>query len=141
MSIQRWRQPVSGRRPPTWRGLRWRVQQSLAGKSNKVLSQAMTRQQLTAQMNDFGLGLGLSGSGLARTFGHNGGMEGFDALMLAFAETGQALVVMINANDNWGMMNRIVQAVARKYKVARSGRRLAPAATNAVAPNPSASKR
>ncbi len=37
------------------------VQQSLAGKSNKVISQAMTRQQLTAQMNDFGLGLGALG--------------------------------------------------------------------------------
>jgi hypothetical protein len=35
---------------------------------------------------------------------------------VAFAETGQGLVVMINANDNSGMMNRIVQAVSRKYK-------------------------
>jgi hypothetical protein len=109
------------------------VQQSLAGKSNKVISQAMTRQQLTAQMNDFGLGLGLSGSGVARTFGHNGRDEGFDALMLAFAETGQALVVMINANDNSGMMNRIVQAVARKYKwPERSSSE--PAATKAAPP-------
>ena len=107
------------------------VQQSLAGKSNKVLSQAMTRQQLTVQMNDFGLGLGLSGSGVARTFGHNGRDEGFDALMLGFAETGQALVVMINANDNSGMMNRIVQAVARKYKWPERSSS-APAATTAV---------
>ena len=48
--------------------------------------------------------------------GTTAGMQGFDALMLAFAETGQALVVMINANDNSGMMDRIVEAVARKYK-------------------------
>ena len=107
------------------------VQHSLAGKSNKVISQAMTRQQLTAQMNDFGLGLALSGSGVARTFGHNGRDEGFDAQMLAFAETGQALVVMINANDNSGMMNRIVQAVARKYKWPERSSS-APAATRAV---------
>jgi hypothetical protein len=107
------------------------VQQSLAGKSNNVISQAMTRQQLTAQMNDFGLGLGLSGSGVARTFGHNGRDEGFDAMMLAFAETGQALVVMINANDNSGMMNRIVQAVARKYKWPERSSS-APAATKAI---------
>jgi CubicO group peptidase (beta-lactamase class C family) len=91
------------------------VQQSLAGKSNKVLSQAMTRQQLTEQMNNYGLGLGLSGSGASRTFGHNGRDQGFDALMRTFAETGHGLVVMINANDNSGMMNRIVEAVARKY--------------------------
>jgi CubicO group peptidase (beta-lactamase class C family) len=92
------------------------IQQSLAGKSNKVLSQAMTRQQLTAQKGDFGLGLALSGSATARTFGHNGRDEGFDALMLAFAETGQGVVVMINANDNGPTMNRIVDFVAGKYK-------------------------
>ena len=36
-------------------------------------------------------------------------------MMLAFAETGQGLVVMINANDNSGMMNRITAAVDRRY--------------------------
>ena len=92
------------------------VQQSLAGTSNKVLSQAMTRQQLTPQMNNFGLGLALSGNGAARTFGHNGRDEGFDALLLAFAETGQGVVIMINANDNSRVMNLIVDFVARRNK-------------------------
>jgi hypothetical protein len=91
------------------------IQQSLAGKSNRVLSQSMTRQMLTMERNDYGLGLALTGRGAARTFGHNGRDQGFDALMLAFLETGQGLVVMINANDNSGMMNRITQAVARKH--------------------------
>jgi CubicO group peptidase (beta-lactamase class C family) len=109
------------------------VQQSLAGKSNQVLSQAMTRQQLTVQKDDFGLGLALSGSGAARTFSHNGRDEGFDALMLAFAETGQGLVVMINANDNSGMMNRIVEFVARKYNWPPRASS-PPAATKALAP-------
>src|SRR5262245_5123363 len=92
------------------------VQQSLAGKSNKVLSQAMTREQLTeVKQSNYGLGLGLSGTGAARTFGHNGRDEGFDAMMVAFAETGQGLVVIINANDNSGMVSRITNAVARAY--------------------------
>jgi CubicO group peptidase (beta-lactamase class C family) len=109
------------------------VQRSLAGKSNTVISQAMTRAQLTVQMNDYGLGLALSGSGVARTFGHNGRDAGFDAMMLAFAETGQGLVVMINANDNSGMMNRIVQAVSRKYKWPERASS-APAATTRIPP-------
>ena len=92
------------------------VQRSLAGKSNKVLSQATTRQQLTVQKGDYGLGFALSGSGAGRTFGHNGRDEGFDALMLAFAETAQGIVVMINANDNSGVRNRIVEFVSRKYR-------------------------
>ena len=109
------------------------IQQSLAGKSNKVISQAMTRQQLTVRMKDYGLGLALTGTGAARTFGHNGRDQGFDASMLAFAETGQGLVVMINANDNSGMMNRIVDAVARKYKWPERSSS-APAATTGIPP-------
>ena len=91
------------------------IQQSLAGKSSKVVSQATTRQMVTIEKNDYGLGLAITGSGAARTFGHNGRDAGFDALLLAFAETGQGLVVMINANDNSGLMNRISAFVARKY--------------------------
>ncbi len=91
------------------------IQQSLAGTSNKVITQAMTRQQLTVQMGSYGLGLALSGTGDARRFGHNGRDEGFDALLLASVETRQGLVVMINANDNSGAMSRILQFVAKKY--------------------------
>src|SRR5262245_13330214 len=91
------------------------VQQSLAGTSNKVLSQAMTRQQLSVEKNDYGLGLALSGTGPARTFGHNGRDDGFDAMLHAYTESARGLVVMINANDNSRMMNRITEFVARKY--------------------------
>jgi CubicO group peptidase (beta-lactamase class C family) len=91
------------------------VQQSLAGKSNTVISQAMTKQMLTVQMGSYGLGLALAGSGAARTFGHNGRDEGFDAQMLAFAETGQGVVIMINKTDNTRLLGRIAEFVGRKY--------------------------
>jgi len=35
--------------------------------------------------------------------------------MTAFAETGQGGVIMINANDNSGSVNRIVEAIAQEY--------------------------
>ena len=92
------------------------IQQSLAGKSNKVLSQKMTQQLLTVQIASSGLGFGLSGDGPTRTFGHNGRDEGFDAQLLAYAEQGEGVVIMINANDNSGVVRRIVDEVARKYK-------------------------
>lgn len=112
------------------------VQRSLAGTSNKVLSQAMTREQLTdVKKSDYGLGLALSGSGAARTFAHNGRDEGFDALLVAFAETGQGLVVMINANDNSGMMNRIAGFVGRTYRWPERSSAAGPAATTPVAPS------
>ena len=111
------------------------VQQSLAGTSNKVLSQAMTREQLTdVKKSDYGLGLAVSGSGAARTFGHTGRDAGFDALLVAFAETGQGLVVMINANDNSGMMNRITEFVSRTYHWPERSSSDKPAATTPIAP-------
>jgi CubicO group peptidase (beta-lactamase class C family) len=109
------------------------IQQSLAGRSNTVLSQGMTRQLLTEQVGGSGLGLGLSDSGVSRTFAHNGRDEGFDALMLAFAEGGRGVVVMINANDNSGMMNRLVDFVSRKYDWPRRASP-APAATRSIEP-------
>ena len=110
------------------------IQQSLAGKSNKVLSQAMTREQLTeVKRSGYGLGLALSGGGGSRTFGHNGRDAGFDAMMVAFAETGQGLVVMINGNDNSAMMTRITNAVARAFSWPPRSSSPAPAATAAIA--------
>ena len=35
--------------------------------------------------------------------------------MTAFAETGQGAVIMINANDNSGSVNRIVEAIGQEY--------------------------
>ncbi len=91
------------------------IQQSRAGKSGAVLSPEMTRQMLTDQKDNDGLGVFLEGDGPTMRFGHNGRDEGFDALMTAGAETGQGVVIMINANDNSRMLNRIVDAVAKHY--------------------------
>ena len=91
------------------------VQQAYAGKSSKVISQSMAKQMLTDQKDNDGLGVFLAGSGSALWFSHNGRDEGFDAFLNAAAETGQAVVIMINANDNSGMVPRIAGFIARKY--------------------------
>jgi CubicO group peptidase (beta-lactamase class C family) len=91
------------------------VQEAYAGRSSKVVSQAMVRRMLTVEKQGVGLGLFLQGSGPTLVFNHGGRDEGFDASLNALAETGQGLVVMINANDNSSMMNRLVGFVARKY--------------------------
>jgi len=91
------------------------VQEALAGKSGKTLSPAMARQMLTEQKNNYGLGVSVEGSGTNLRFGHGGRDEGFDARLLAYAETGQGAAIMINANDNSGMVSRILEAIAREY--------------------------
>jgi hypothetical protein len=75
----------------------------------------MTRRMLTVEKQGDGLGVFLQGAGPTLLFNHGGRDDGFDASLNAFAETGQGLVVMINANDNSNMMNRLVGFVARKY--------------------------
>jgi CubicO group peptidase (beta-lactamase class C family) len=91
------------------------VQEAATGKSEKILSRKMARQMLTEQKNTYGLGVGLDGSGTALRFSHGGRDEGFDAGLIAYAETGQGAVIMINANDNSRMVSRIMEAIAREY--------------------------
>jgi hypothetical protein len=89
------------------------VQQALTGKS-KVLSADMTRQMLTVQKGSYGLGPGIAGSGPTLRFSHGGRDDGFDALLVAYAETGDGVVIMINGNDNSRAISRIVNFIAKK---------------------------
>jgi CubicO group peptidase (beta-lactamase class C family) len=91
------------------------IQEALAAKSNPVISPAMTRQMLTVQKDNDGLGLFLFGSGKKLRFEHEGRNDGFDTLLVADAESGHGVVIMINANDNSGPLNRMVEAIRTEY--------------------------
>lgn len=91
------------------------VQRAYTGKSAKVISPAMARQMLTNEKDGDGLGLFLLDTGRALRFNHNGRDDGFDTELTATANTGQGVVIMINANDNSGMVSRIRNFVARQY--------------------------
>ena len=92
------------------------IQNALAGKPSALLSKQMAQQMLTDQKDKDGLGVFLEGEGKTMRFGHEGRDEGFDALMTAGAESGQGVVIMINANDNAQLLNHIVDEVAKKYQ-------------------------
>jgi CubicO group peptidase (beta-lactamase class C family) len=91
------------------------IQQSLAGTTNPVISQSLTRQMLTNQSESDGLGVFLQKAGDSLRFVHNGRDEGFDAVMMGYARTGQGAVVMINGNDDSGALARVLDAIAREY--------------------------
>jgi CubicO group peptidase (beta-lactamase class C family) len=91
------------------------IERTLAGKSHAVISQSMARQMLTDQKDGDGLGVFLRGSGASLRFGHNGRDEGFDALLVAYPKTGQGVAIMINANDDSHMMDRILNFIGQKY--------------------------
>ena len=65
------------------------IQHSLSGTWNPVISQSMTRQMVTKQSDDYGLGFFL-GENPSR-FGHNGSNVGFDAVTIALSDSGDGL--------------------------------------------------
>jgi CubicO group peptidase (beta-lactamase class C family) len=91
------------------------IQQSLAGQSNPVISREMTREMLTMQNGKTGLGWELDRSGKALRFHHGGVDVGFDAFLIAGAESGKGVVVMINRNDHSGAVMRMIAAVGNDY--------------------------
>lgn len=91
------------------------IQKSRAGKSNKVLTTAMINQMLTVQSGDYGLGLGLGGTGKTFHFGHGGSNEGFRCQMFAYAETGQGAVVMTNGDAGSSLADEILHSIAKEY--------------------------
>jgi CubicO group peptidase (beta-lactamase class C family) len=91
------------------------IQQTLAGKGHGIVSPEMARQYLTVQKGSSGLGIAIQGTGRELAFQHGGRDEGFDANLVAFAETGQGAVLMINANDNSRFMGSVMGFIRRAY--------------------------
>jgi hypothetical protein len=88
----------------------------LAGRTNPVISQKLTREMLTPQKENVGLSLMLERSGRNLRFKHGGRDEGFDALLVAYAEQGFGAALMINSNDDTGALGRILEFIAREYR-------------------------
>lgn len=92
------------------------IQNSLAGKSNRVLSQKMTAEMLTPGIETFGLGLFLGEPGDARkSFRHSGGNQGFRNMLFAYNTTGQGAVVMTNSDNGGELVEQVLRAIAREY--------------------------
>jgi CubicO group peptidase (beta-lactamase class C family) len=91
------------------------IQNSLAGKSNKVLSKEMTAEMLKPLMGDYGLGIETKGEGRSATFGHGGSNEGFRCQMFAYCETGQGAVVMTNGEAGDPLTDEILRSIAAEY--------------------------
>ena len=91
------------------------TQLSLQGKSNKVLSQEMTKLRLTPYIDSSAaLGVFIETKGGEKYFGHGGADEGFLSTYKGSFENGNGVVVMVNSN-NGNMLNEVVNSVALVY--------------------------
>jgi CubicO group peptidase (beta-lactamase class C family) len=90
------------------------TQLALAGKSNKVLNQEMTRLRLTPYVDkEAALGVFILEKGGKKYFSHNGQDEGFTAAYLGSFD-GNGVVVMSNSNSS-ALNSELVNSVATVY--------------------------
>ncbi len=93
------------------------IQLSLKNKSNKILSQKMTRLMLTPYLSDsVGLGIFLQDHGGAVYFEHGGGNEGFRCDLIAHRDNGYGAVVMTNSDNGGQLFGEIIRGIANIYK-------------------------
>lgn len=87
---------------------------SQQGKSNKVLSQRTTEEMLTPVREQAGLGFFVSKDRPAE-FGHNGADEGFQALLVMNADTGQGAAIMANSDNGILVASELLRGIAKEY--------------------------
>jgi CubicO group peptidase (beta-lactamase class C family) len=87
---------------------------SKQGKSNRVLSEKMTREMLTPVLEEAGLGFFLD-KRIPGQFGHNGADDGFQALLTMNAESGQGVAITVNSDNGIAVGNFVLQRVAKEY--------------------------
>ncbi len=88
------------------------IQQILLSGEDGLLKKETVDQMLTPGMNNHGLGPTVS----ELTFGHNGADEGFRAGLVAWKESADAVVIMVNS-DNGSIMFEILLAIAEEYNL------------------------
>jgi len=91
------------------------TQLSLQGKSNKILSQEMTKLRLTPYIDSSAaFGVFIDEHGGEKYFGHNGADDGFLSAYTGTFESGNGVVVMVNS-DNGVLLSEVMNSVATVY--------------------------
>lgn len=92
------------------------IQQMAAGTAKTtIMSRELASTMMQPVIDDYGLGLGISGTGRETRFGHGGSNVGFRCTLTAFKDTASGVVVMTNADRGGEILQDIVRAVAREY--------------------------
>jgi CubicO group peptidase (beta-lactamase class C family) len=85
------------------------------GKKDSILTKETVDTMLTKHKGDWGLGLALKGEDDSLIFMHGGKNKGFTNKMLAFAKTGNAIIVMTNADNARTLIDEIFLSVSSYY--------------------------
>ena len=91
------------------------VQRDYAGTHRGLLSPAIAKQMLSAQIAYRGLGVVMSGRGEDIRFGHDGFNYGFESAMVGYVHHGQGAVVMANSGVAYMLIKEVMASIARVY--------------------------
>lgn len=91
------------------------IQNIRNGKSDGVLSKKTVDMMLTKHKNDWGLGPSLRWEADSLVFSHGGKNAGFTNNMVAFAERGNAVIVMTNGDNGGRLMSEIIMTISQHY--------------------------
>ncbi len=85
------------------------------GRSGTVLSAGMTRQMLSRQIQQAGLGFAVHGDGDDLYCLHDGATEGFRAFCVIYPEQGQGAVIMTNGENGDQLYREILKGLTAEY--------------------------
>lgn len=91
------------------------VERAWEGKSTKLLSRKMAHRLLTRQIDHWGLGFEVGGSGRGFWFEHGGANEGFQCYEIGFPATGEGAVIMTNSDYGIALVQEILRGIAVEY--------------------------
>lgn len=94
----------------------------LNGNTNKLVSQDLIKEAISPQIKisdqrSEGLGVFLSGEGATFTFGHDGENKGFVARYLAFPNRNFGMVIMVNDDGAFELIDEISHSIADAYDI------------------------
>lgn len=91
------------------------IQNIMTGKSNGVLDKKTVEMMLTKNKNEWGLGPSLTGEADSLIFQHGGKNAGFTNNLYAFAHTGDAVVIMTNADNGKKLSDEVLRSISKYY--------------------------
>lgn len=91
------------------------IQEINNGKEGGVLNLATVEDMLTMDKNGWGLGPSLEFIGEELTFGHGGKNAGFTNNMIAFADKGDAMIIMTNSDNGGSVIESLARSIGQFY--------------------------
>ena len=92
------------------------IQNAFKGESSAILSESLTHELLSAQINNKGLGVNLKGIEKPEAFWHAGQNLGYTGLFYGLIGEGKGAVILLNSDGGERFMQEFITSVANEYE-------------------------